>query len=500
MNNLRRSLATTVSSSFLLLLGLTVESPPSVRGREARQQKATPAPATASQKVPPTVNTVIQKSGDRFALTGFVKQSLRNRAAGGQPTRTRGGLPGANPPAPPAPIADIVKNMQPADVEDAVIKYARKLSGSIAPPNVDLFIARQNALAQKTIKDARTQAAAVGAAPPAIGATARSMTNALTNQVLSPSLSRFDWRDAGWVALDSGIISAAKDQTLGRTSECGCCWAFATVATFEGADALLNLRLINCSEQNLLDCAGAVLGASAQVPYSCQSGTWAFDYIIQRGVAVETDYPYSGEQGQCNDSVARPYRALTWQFVLGDSTVPTSSDQIATIKSALCQHGPVGALVYASATNFGAYGPSSPPIKDFDSGQGVESENGSVTIVDHAVVIVGWNDSLNAWAIKNSWGDEWGQSGFAYIDYNANNIGYCAATVVPVSAAAGQSVASAAPGSTPHKLRTIPLPRLFPRPPTAGTAHPTDSAPGDLDPVAPPKAAGSGLPAKKSEN
>lgn len=40
---------------------------------------------------------------------------------------------------------------------------------------------------------------------------------------------------------------------------------------------------------------------------------------------------------------------------------------------------------------------------------------------NHAVTIVGW--CSDAWIIKNSWGDDWGYGGYAYIAFNTYNIG-----------------------------------------------------------------------------
>jgi C1A family cysteine protease len=485
MSNVKRSLVTIISGSFLLLVCLIVEPQTSARGREASQESPA-TPPSAVDEIPPAVGAVIKRSQNRFALTGFVKLALRRRAAAGgaiAPNAVGAAL-----------IADVVKNMQPSDVEDAVIKYARELSGAVPPEDIDLAIPRQNALAQKTINDARAQRPVVGAAQ---------MTNVLTNEVLSPTLPRFDWRDAGWVARDSGIISLAKDQTLGGTINCGCCWAFATIGTFEGADALVNRRLINASEQNLLDCAGQLLGATPSVPYTCVGGWWAFDYLIKKGVATENSYPYTAVQSGCNDSIDRSYQALTWKYVLNQSDVPTTDAQINQIKAALCQYGPIGAAVYATAPIFGGYGPTSPPIRDFDSGNKVVGSDGIARIVDHVVVIVGWNDAKKAWAIKNSW-PSWGTNDFGYIEYTANNIGFGAASVVPVTAAAGPlaSAAPAAPavGAAPRTLRTIALPRLFaPQEPSVGAPPPPGPAPTELSPAAPPKPAAPPPPAGRSE-
>ncbi|MFN8182348.1 MAG: C1 family peptidase [Bacteroidia bacterium] len=49
---------------------------------------------------------------------------------------------------------------------------------------------------------------------------------------------------------------------------------------------------------------------------------------------------------------------------------------------------------------------------------------------NHAVVIIGWDDSKNAWLVRNSWGVYWGENGYAWVDYNTNNIGRRATWVV----------------------------------------------------------------------
>ena len=43
--------------------------------------------------------------------------------------------------------------------------------------------------------------------------------------------------------------------------------------------------------------------------------------------------------------------------------------------------------------------------------------------INHTISVVGWDDTRHAWLIKNSWGTDWGDSGFGYIGYNSNRIG-----------------------------------------------------------------------------
>lgn len=91
--------------------------------------------------------------------------------------------------------------------------------------------------------------------------------------------------------------------------------------------------------------------------------------------------------------------------------------QIAMIKNAILNYGPVYSTIYAS----------DPGFHDYYSGVyeywGTETPN-------HAVQIIGWNDSLGtdgAWMIKNSWGTGWGAGGpypgCAWVAYGAANLG-----------------------------------------------------------------------------
>ncbi|ODU02483.1 MAG: hypothetical protein ABS79_00360 [Planctomycetes bacterium SCN 63-9] len=222
-----------------------------------------------------------------------------------------------------------------------------------------------------------------------------------------PKAPKFDWRSLK-------LVTRARSQ-----GECGCCWAFGTLAAFESAFAISNRgKLIHASEQHVLSCS--------QVG-NCESGWWAFDFLQKKGVASAFDVKFQGADGDCPDGIKPRFRAVAWGYVSSINTIPSVSE----LKKALCLHGPLVVAVN-NTIEFTAY---SKGIFD-------EHDPGTLEVpVDHAVTIVGWDDTKlppgsppdrTVWAVKNSWGETWGVEGFMEIASGSNSIGYGAAWVEAV--------------------------------------------------------------------
>jgi KDEL-tailed cysteine endopeptidase len=207
-----------------------------------------------------------------------------------------------------------------------------------------------------------------------------------------------DWRQ-------KGAVTSVKDQ-----QQCGSCWTFATSACAEGAWAISTGKLIDLSEQELVDCATGISYGS----HGCNGGQpdGAFKYLIQNGQCSYNSYPYvSGTTktgGTCQKCTA------VAQF--SSCSDVTANDQI-SLKGAVAQQ-PVSIAIEADTKYFQLY--SSGVLTDAAKcGQNL----------DHAVLIVGYGtDNGNKyWNVKNSWGTSWGENGYVRIgrSESTNDAGVC---------------------------------------------------------------------------
>jgi C1A family cysteine protease len=231
--------------------------------------------------------------------------------------------------------------------------------------------------------------------------------------------SSFDWRD-------QGKVSPVRDQ-LG----CGSCWAFATLGAFEGS-YLLRSGVSDTSEQDVLSCSGAG---------NCKRGFWAYNYMMKTGTTPEPNAPYTATDGTCK-SVPRIYKAESWGFVASTVAVgfaqPGPPDN-AELKKALCHYGPISIALLSTpkfqAYTGGVFKENLPDSVRYDTVLGGKKTYNA----NHGVTLIGWDDRLGAWLIKNSWGKGWGEwagpgfsveRGYGWVAYGSNNIGLAAAWVM----------------------------------------------------------------------
>lgn len=218
------------------------------------------------------------------------------------------------------------------------------------------------------------------------------------------TLAAFTWKD-------SGKTTAVKYQ-----GTCGSCWAFTSTAVYETNYKIKNNRDIDLSEQFILDCAKDSRGSNVG---SCNGGWYSgvFDFFMQTGALTESERPYRGKDGSCTSASSKsPYRVIKHGYIRRDAGIPSVKE----MKEAIAKYGAIATSVKVTPA-FQAYA------------GGIFDEHTSVTgqkDVNHAVTVVGWDDNKRAYLVENSWGPQWGEKGFVWIEYGCNNIGYGASWVV----------------------------------------------------------------------
>ncbi|MEA1905852.1 MAG: C1 family peptidase [Euryarchaeota archaeon] len=216
----------------------------------------------------------------------------------------------------------------------------------------------------------------------------------------------FDWRNMD----DKNWMPPVKNQGM-----CGSCWAFSALGIVEAA---INIHFndsdkdIDLSEQHLVsDCCNAG---------SCRGG-WpdaALKYIRDTGVPEESCYRYTSSDSACTpctDWAENSWKVADYEYV------PSTTD---AFKYALQTHGPLSVVLSAPDDWFYYSGGVYEPVWTDENGVGW---------ANHAIILVGWNDSEGCWIIQNSWGTDWGEQGYArvlYGDLEKYNYAYAVTGIV----------------------------------------------------------------------
>ena len=200
--------------------------------------------------------------------------------------------------------------------------------------------------------------------------------------------SSVDWRTQGAVT---------RVKQLGT---CGSGYAFSAVGALEGALFLQTERLVELSEQQILDCS------SEQGNQGCDGGLmdYTYDYVKQNGIQSEEYYPYTGGGGRCDAGMIKAVAANTVTY----TNIPRGDEE--ALRQAVAK-GPVSAAIDAS-DNFEKY-----------SGGVLDDESCDEDDLNYAVLIVGYGteDGEDYWLVKNSRGPEWGEAGYIRMSRNKDN-------------------------------------------------------------------------------
>jgi C1A family cysteine protease len=183
-----------------------------------------------------------------------------------------------------------------------------------------------------------------------------------------------DWRDSR--------VTHVKDQ-----GQCGSCWAFSAAAAAEGCAAEKFGKKIDLSAQQIVDCcsAGGSNGCNGGWPDQCLN--WA----MSEDIATWDSYTYIVRKEACKTSFTTglPKDSCNYKGITGGESVTESA----------LAHNPVSICLDAT------------PLQSYRSGV-ISGSTCTHSQVDHAVLLVADNGDGNSYVVKNSWGTNWGESGF----------------------------------------------------------------------------------------
>ncbi len=218
---------------------------------------------------------------------------------------------------------------------------------------------------------------------------------------LNPNLLKLDIRDlpATFNWEDSGKLTSVKSQ-----GSCGSCWDFAAVAALEASFKIYRQTEYDLSEQQILSCVSGGWG--------CNGGwmDYAYEHFQNYGSILEADMPYAADDMvPCTEDPSQVVAKIdNWVSIPNDMT---------SLKTAVME-APIAVAFFAYSSLSWYWGGCYDHPDDSDG-------------VNHAVLLVGWDDNMcdgaGAWRIKNSWGKNWGDDGYGWIKYGSCNFGVAAA-------------------------------------------------------------------------
>lgn len=220
------------------------------------------------------------------------------------------------------------------------------------------------------------------------------------NQWDLTALPEFDARTRGWV-------TDAKNQGV-----CGSCWAFAAVGTIESRILKEGGPQFDFSEQQLVSCNSLM--------YGCCGGSGSSLKFFQNDRPItEASVPYAEAGTNCPTQRTIPCGSISGvdkpYLLSGFYTVQPNP---AAFKMSLLTHGP-SYFRYDVYSDFFTHWNTAPADAIYQNSGG--SREGG-----HAVLLIGWSDSKQAFLLKNSWGKDGGPNddGTFWMSYSghANNL------------------------------------------------------------------------------
>lgn len=223
----------------------------------------------------------------------------------------------------------------------------------------------------------------------------------------------FDWRNVNGISYVTPVKNQEWNYLMGdNLSRCGSCWAFSTTAALESQVQIQTnspLSNINLSEQIVVSCSGGG---------NCSKGGDIFktsQFLRDNGTLGAYCFTYQAQQLPCSQACPDWFQNNVKRsrfnsfFSIGGNTSTTTCDansRCGYMKSAIANTGPIviWMRVYSDLLHYKS---------------GIYSRVSTATMEGgHYVLVVGYNNDDQYFIVKNSWGTDWGESGFFRIAYD----------------------------------------------------------------------------------
>lgn len=195
----------------------------------------------------------------------------------------------------------------------------------------------------------------------------------------------FSWRG-------SGVLPPIHNQ-----GQCGSCYSEAITGSLEIAVNVQGFRPTpNLSVQQIVSCD--------QGSYGCSGGFMSTaQFVVDYGLTNEENFPYRAANVACKKNLPIAEKAISYHLLGSANTKPS----VVEIKAAILRYGSVFVTVAAG-------GPSWSGNSDRITGCRNSQEN-------HMVILTGWS-AKNEWEMRNSWGKEFGDGGYAWVPFGCDKI------------------------------------------------------------------------------
>lgn len=228
-------------------------------------------------------------------------------------------------------------------------------------------------------------------------------SNTVDFDKMADEIDRLEITSNGKYTAEKEVIKESKDWSylfdyVKDQGVCGSCWAFSTAGTMEAFAAKQNKKL-RLSEQQLVDCVAKNEG--------CDGGGYeeAYEYLASNGLTDEKQYPYTSGvfliAGKCVADTKKPvFQLKKYQQCSRYNDKISKCDTDSLMREYLLS-GPYSSSIEVTEE-----------MMHYKEGF-LHDEKKKCKTPNHAVMVVHVNESQVK--IRNSWGMEWGQSGYGFI-------------------------------------------------------------------------------------